>query len=96
MTDRKAVKPYTIQPKSSSEKPLHLDAGTVAMMPLFMMQRDEKYFPDPEKFDPERFNDENKNKIVGGTYFPFGIGPRSCIGMFLLGFLTPAYNSFFM
>lgn len=39
-----------------------------------------KYFPDPEKFDPERFNDENKNDIMAGTFIPFGIGPRNCIG----------------
>lgn len=41
---------------------------------------DEKYFPDPERFDPERFSDENKHSIQQGTYLPFGNGPRNCIG----------------
>lgn len=79
--DRKALKPYTIPPKYPEEKPLHVDAGSAVMLPMFLIQRDEKYFPNPEKFDPDRFSDENKSKIVSGTYFPFGMGPRICIGI---------------
>jgi cytochrome P450 family 9 len=44
------------------------------------LHRDPQYFSDPDRFDPERFNDENKGKILPGTYLPFGIGPRNCIG----------------
>lgn len=40
---------------------------------------DPKYFPNPERFDPERFNDENKKNIVQGSYMPFSIGPRNCV-----------------
>lgn len=39
-----------------------------------------EYFPDPEKFDPERFSDENRKNIQQQHYVPFGIGPRACIG----------------
>lgn len=38
-----------------------------------------KYFPNPEQFDPERFNDENKRAIIQGSYLPFSIGPRNCV-----------------
>lgn len=49
-------------------------------IPIWSLHRDPKYYDDPEKFDPERFYDENKHKIKPYTYLPFGIGPRNCIG----------------
>lgn len=45
---------------------------------MYAFHHDPKYFPDPEKFDPERFSDENKSKPE--IYMPFGMGPRACIG----------------
>lgn len=49
-------------------------------LPTYAIQNDPKYFENPEKFDPERFSDENKDKIQPCTFFPFGVGPRNCIG----------------
>ena len=46
----------------------------------YMMGRTEEYFPDPLKFDPDRFSAENKAKRPKFTYFPFGGGSRQCIG----------------
>lgn len=44
------------------------------------VHHDPKFWPNPERFDPERFNDENKNKIQPATFIPFDIGQRTCIG----------------
>lgn len=79
-TDRICTKSFTIEPKLPNEKPLFIEKGTPVVLPMYAIHRDPKYYPDPEKFDPERFNDENKRKINPYTYVPFGVGPRACIG----------------
>ncbi|KRT83649.1 cytochrome P450, partial [Oryctes borbonicus] len=58
-----------------------IEKGTEVFISPWGLQRDPDYFPDPDKFDPERFSDENKTNIVPGTYLPFGEGPRICIGL---------------
>lgn len=45
------------------------------------LHNDPKYFSDPEVFKPERFSLEEKAKRPAGVYFPFGDGPRICIGI---------------
>lgn len=57
-----------------------LEAGDAVFIPVTGFHYDEKYFPNPEKFDPERFSDENKHNIDQGVFQPFGMGPRMCIG----------------
>ncbi|KAJ6645883.1 Cytochrome P450 9e2 [Pseudolycoriella hygida] len=54
--------------------------GDVLFLPFHLLHHDAEYFPDPEKFDPLRFSDENKDSIITGSYLPFGLGPRACIG----------------
>ncbi|CAG9103876.1 unnamed protein product [Plutella xylostella] len=58
-----------------------LDKGLRVHIPLFHIQRNPKYFEDPDEFKPERFSPEERKKIVPYTHFPFGEGPRACIGM---------------
>ncbi|XP_044272812.1 cytochrome P450 9e2-like [Tribolium madens] len=78
--DRVCTKEYVIEPKLPGENPVRVDKGTTILVPVFAIQRDPKYYPNPEKFDPERFSDGNKGKVVPYTFMPFGAGPRSCIG----------------
>ncbi|GJQ73208.1 Cyp6a9 [Trypoxylus dichotomus] len=58
-----------------------IEKGTSVIFSPWALHRDPEHFPDPEKFDPDRFSAENKGNIVPGTYFPFGDGPRTCIGL---------------
>nr|AFP20589.1 cytochrome CYP6AE48 [Spodoptera littoralis] len=60
---------------------LKLEKGLRVHLPVYHMQHNPKYFPEPEQYRPERFLGEEKNNITPYTYFPFGEGPRLCIGM---------------
>lgn len=54
--------------------------GSVVGVLPFITHRDSRWWKDPEKFDPERFNTENEPGIQRYAYVPFGGGPRVCIG----------------
>ena len=55
-------------------------AGTLVAMSPYVVQRDERWWPDPERFDPERFTPEARAARPRFAYFPFGGGARQCIG----------------
>ncbi len=57
-----------------------LPAKTTVLMSQFITHRDPRFFPDPLRFDPERFTPEAKMRRTKFTYFPFGAGFRQCIG----------------
>ncbi|KAL0126186.1 hypothetical protein PUN28_004960 [Cardiocondyla obscurior] len=80
MLDRLCVKKYELPPAQPGSKSVIVEPNHILALPVYSLQHDPKYFPNPEKFDPERFSDENKDKIVPCTYLPFGHGPRKCIG----------------
>uniref|UniRef100_A0A182V0L8 Uncharacterized protein n=1 Tax=Anopheles merus TaxID=30066 RepID=A0A182V0L8_ANOME len=54
--------------------------GTQMIIPLLGISMNEKYFPEPELYSPERFDEATKN-YDADAYYPFGAGPRNCIGL---------------
>jgi cytochrome P450 len=54
--------------------------GTVLALTPYVIHRDERFWPDPLVFDPERFTPEARAARPRFAYFPFGGGARSCIG----------------
>ncbi|MCJ0763465.1 cytochrome P450 [Variovorax sp. CYS-02] len=68
--------------------PWRLPARTLFMIPLGLMQRDARWFPEPEAFRPGRFDDAGEPPAPAadaprGTWMPFGTGPRVCLGQHL-------------
>lgn len=57
-----------------------LPVDSITFSCQYLMHHDERYFPDPFKFDPERWTAEAKEQRPRYSYFPFGAGPRQCIG----------------
>jgi cytochrome P450 len=54
--------------------------GSIVLLPQWVMHRDARYFDDPDAFRPQRWADGLSNSLPRGAYFPFGMGPRQCIG----------------
>uniref|UniRef100_A0A182JEZ4 Uncharacterized protein n=1 Tax=Anopheles atroparvus TaxID=41427 RepID=A0A182JEZ4_ANOAO len=77
-TDRICVRDYVVDDGENLR--FTIDKGTALIIPIAGLHHDPRYYPNPYKFDPERFSPENRDKINPNTYLPFGIGPRNCIG----------------
>lgn len=60
-----------------------IEKGVEVFIPVLGLHRDEKYYTEPLKFNPDRFNDDDLigSNQVTRPYYPFGDGPRNCIGM---------------
>ena len=54
--------------------------GTTMMLPQWVVQRDPRFFDEPDRFRPERWGEERIKTLPKFAYFPFGGGPRVCIG----------------
>ena len=54
--------------------------GSLVLVSQYVTHRDPRFFPDPERFDPGRWTPEAKAARPQFAYFPFGGGPRRCVG----------------
>jgi len=70
---RRALRDYDVPP-------YRIPAHSLVLMSQYVMHHDERYFQDAFRFDPERWTPEAKAARPKFSYFPFGGGPRQCIG----------------
>ncbi|MGH9775626.1 MAG: cytochrome P450 [Candidatus Acidiferrales bacterium] len=76
--------PAWIMSRSSIERvkvgAFEFSPGTTVLMSPWVMHRDPRFFEDPQVFRPERWLEGRADKLPAYAYFPFGGGPRRCIG----------------
>lgn len=51
-----------------------IEKGTMVYIPAYSIQNDPEYFPDPDKFDPDRFHEDSVKERHQMTWMPFGQG----------------------
>jgi len=61
-----------------------LPKDTIVVIPVSGIQKDKNFYPNPESFNPEHFSPERKNERNQYSYLSFGLGPRHCIGYYLI------------
>ncbi|KXJ75238.1 hypothetical protein RP20_CCG012089 [Aedes albopictus] len=76
-TDRKCTKDYTLNDGSPM---FSIEQDYSVWVPIYCFHHDPQYFPNPEMFNPDRFDRNTRQQITQAAYMPFGVGPRNCIG----------------
>lgn len=70
---RRALAPFDVRGYT-------VPARSIILLCQYLMHRDARWFPDPARFDPDRWTAERQAERPRFAYFPFGGGPRVCIG----------------
>jgi cytochrome P450 len=73
LVGRRAINQYSIGP-------YYVPPRSIIIMSQWIVQRDRRHYADPERFDPDRWTPAFKAALPRFAYFPFGGGPRQCIG----------------
>ncbi|UYV82562.1 hypothetical protein LAZ67_21002767 [Cordylochernes scorpioides] len=73
-TERRSIESYQL-----GDTGIELPKGMIVQFPIYAIHHHKEFYPDPEKFDPDRFLPENRDNIRPFTYLPFGAGPRNCL-----------------
>ena len=75
MLIRKCNSDYT-----EADTQIIIEKGKTVMISVYNIHHDSEYYPDPEKYDPDRFLPGEVEKRHPCAFLPFGAGPRNCIG----------------
>lgn len=76
---RICVRPTTID--LGNDKTLNVEPGITVAIPIYQIHHDERFYPQPEQFRPERFDNGGVSEFTKrGCLLPFGDGPRICLG----------------
>lgn len=73
---RRCTNPYTF-----AESGISIEADTLVFVPVYSIHHDAEYYPDPERFDPDRFAPALIHTRPHEAMLSFGVGPRNCIGL---------------
>lgn len=77
--NRELINDYTFE-----NSKITIPKGLKIWIPVYGIHHDPDIYPNPEKFDPERFSEDKIKKRHPMHYLPFGHGPRNCIGTYII------------
>lgn len=75
---RELIEDYTFESNKVT-----IPKGLKIWIPTYAIHNDPDIYPDPDKFDPERFSEDNIKQRHPMHFLPFGHGPRNCIGAYV-------------
>ena len=75
---RELIEDYTFESNKVT-----IPKGLKIWIPTYAIHNDPDIYPDPDKFDPERFSDDKIKQRHPMHFLPFGHGPRNCIGAYV-------------